>query len=99
MAAYSLTQAELRADDFSTDFDEAHALDTLLDARHGQRCGIGLAPLDTRGDLLGEVGVELGEAFDIALGMTGRHARGVGRRGHRSGAAAPEPLRRLADKA
>src|SRR5579862_5680944 len=63
--------------------DEAHPRHAFGDARHQERGGIGAAAFDTRADLLGEVGVELGEAFDIALGMAGGYARGVGGRVHR----------------
>ena len=68
--------------------DELHAARAVLGGRHpaGQRIGRALLP--ARLDLFGDVAVELGEAFEVALGMPGRDAGCARRRGAGAGAAA-----------
>src|SRR5262249_37419851 len=57
--------------------DEAHSFDPRLDAGNEQRLRTWLAAFAMSLDLIGQIGIELGKAFKIALGMTGRHAAGA----------------------
>jgi len=75
---------------------EAHAFHPLGDAGHQPRGGIAVPALQPGADLLGQIGIKLGEGFDISLGKTGGKARGMGGRRRGAGAGPADAPRRLA---
>ena len=76
--------------------DEFHAGDAIIDSRNKQRFFRGWAARIVCGDLLGDVGIKLGEGFEIAFGVAAGNAAGVFGRGGGVGAVARERHGRFA---
>ena len=68
--------------------DELDAASAVCDRRHQQRPWIRSPLGPPRPDLLGEIAIQIGKAFEIALGMARRDARGTRRSRTEAGPAA-----------